>query len=212
MHIAFDVIAVAILFGFAYSGLKKGLIYTVLRLFISIVAVTGAFIVTKMFSQALSEALSPVVTRWIQGAIENGGGSSAVAKLLFGAVGVPQNALAALSGCASALDSGVASWLSAFLSDYAAYMLLFILSYTILTLVLKLVLRAVNLIGKLPVINVFNRLGGLAAGLALGCIVVFVISWVVTFSGGLVSQETLSKTLIFSKFVQLNPLNKLTQI
>lgn len=209
MHIVIDIIAAGILVLFTYNGYKRGLIYTVLRLIISIVALSGAFVVTKLFAQAFSAVINPMITGWIQRALENGGGSSAIAKLFLGAMGAPQNALASLAGGASALDAGIVSWLSAFVSDYVAYMLLFILSYTILTVILKIVLKAVNLISKLPVISVFNRLGGLAAGFALGCVVIFILGWMVTFSGGLIAPEILAKTLIFSKFVQINPLNKL---
>ena len=212
VHIIFDMLAVVILLTFTYNGYKKGLIYTVLRLAISIAALAGALIITKMFSGVLAQALNPAVSGWVTGTLESGGGGSEAMKLLLGAVGVPQNTLSLIAGGAAALNAELISWISGFVSDYAAYMLLFILSYTILTVILKAVLRAVNLISKLPVIKVFNRLGGFVAGFALGCLVLCIVVWVVTFSGGLASPDIIAKTVIFSKFVELNPLNRLALI
>ncbi|MBE6904274.1 MAG: hypothetical protein E7480_06665 [Ruminococcaceae bacterium] len=91
-----------------------------------------------------------------------------------------------------------------------AFVILFILS----SIAIYLISIPLKLVSKLPIINKFNKLGGGILGLLQATIIIFVISYLVTFvspilsiDDGVFTPTTVEETVVFKHFHNINPIN-----
>lgn len=61
--------------------------------------------------------------------------------------------------------------------------IIFVVTFVVVFIVVKIVFSVINLISKLPVINQFNKLAGILAGLAEGVVIVWIFFAVATMLG-----------------------------
>lgn len=101
----------------------------------------------------------------------------------------------------------VSTALAATLSQSIAFWALFLLCFVLLLILVKLVSRALNLVARLPGLNLLNRLGGALFGLVSGLLVLFLIAWATRFLGSLLPEETVSKTYFLRTLIETNPID-----
>lgn len=101
----------------------------------------------------------------------------------------------------------VSTALAATLSQTIAFWALFFVCFVLILILVKILVRALNLVAKLPGLNLLNRLGGALFGLISGLLVLFLIAWATRFAGSLLPEETVSKTYFLRTLIEVNPID-----
>lgn len=222
MSILIDIAVIALIAVFAFIGYRKGLVKTLLNFAGVFIALIAAFYIASPLS-------SFVFDTFFIDRIHNGVNKAIVnsaADTVTGAVAaVPDY----IKKGAKALDINVEKVISdsdpesgvSFAEDVAETItqkvarpivtrllaiILFIILFVLLRVLIKVIANALNLVARLPGLNLANRtLGaviGFAEGLLIAYVYCFAIMQIADIKGGSflgVSMDTLSDTYIFSK-------------
>lgn len=222
MSILIDIAVIALIAVFAFIGYRKGLVKTLLNFAGVFIALIAAFYIASPLS-------SFVFDTFFIDRIHNGVNKAIVnsaADTVTGAVAaVPDY----IKKGAKALDINVEKVISdsdpesgvSFAEDVAETItqkvarpvvtrllaiILFIILFVLLRVLIKVIANALNLVARLPGLNLANRtLGaviGFAEGLLIAYVCCFAIMQIADIKGGSflgVSTDTLSDTYIFSK-------------
>lgn len=222
MSILIDIAVIALIAVFAFIGYRKGLVKTLLNFAGVFIALIAAFYIASPLS-------SFVFDTFFIDRIHNGVNKAIVnsaADTVTGAVAaVPDY----IKKGAKALDINVEKVISdsdpesgvSFAEDVAETItqkvarpivtrllaiILFIILFVLLRVLIKVIANALNLVARLPGLNLANRtLGaviGFAEGLLIAYVCCFAIMQIADIKGGSflgVSMDTLSDTYIFSK-------------
>lgn len=226
MSILIDIAVIALIAVFAFIGYRKGLVKTLLNFAGVFIALIAAFYIASPLS-------SFVFDTFFIDRIHNGVNKAIVnsaADTVTGAVAaVPDY----IKKGAKALDINVEKVISdsdpesgvSFAEDVAETItqkvarpivtrllaiILFIILFVLLRVLIKVIANALNLVARLPGLNLANRtLGaviGFAEGLLIAYVCCFAIMQIADIKGGSflgVSMDTLSDTYIFSKLGSL---------
>lgn len=222
MSILIDIAVIALIAVFAFIGYRKGLVKTLLNFAGVFIALIAAFYIASPLS-------SFVFDTFFIDRIHNGVNKAIVnsaADTVTGAVAaVPDY----IKKGAKALDINIEKVISdsdpesgvSFAEDVAETItqkvarpivtrllaiILFIILFVLLRVLIKVIANALNLVARLPGLNLANRtLGaviGFAEGLLIAYVCCFAIMQIADIKGGSflgVSMDTLSDTYIFSK-------------
>jgi len=222
MSILIDIAVIALIAVFAFIGYRKGLVKTLLNFAGVFIALIAAFYIASPLSSFIFDTF--FIDR-----IHNGVNKAIVnsaADTVTGAVAaVPDY----IKKGAKALDINVEKVISdsdpesgvSFAEDVAETItqkvarpivtrllaiILFIILFVLLRVLIKVIANALNLVARLPGLNLANRtLGaviGFAEGLLIAYVCCFAIMQIADIKGGSflgVSMDTLSDTYIFSK-------------
>lgn len=94
------------------------------------------------------------------------------------------------------------------ITDMALSILSAVLLYFIISLAIKWLARVLNLVSKLPIINSFNKLGGVLISLGILYFLFIIISSVVLLMTTLIHNEAFLQMVASSKFMQFMSENK----
>ena len=235
MPLVIDIFLLAVIALCAFGGLKRGFIRTLMGLVTFAAAGLGAWYFTPSFSLYLRSAyledkITDPVTQAIRALINpslNSGDAlpqlfldmpDAFASLLsrYGVTADKAQSSVAISSstdAATTLANLLAQPAVKMISDALAFILLFIG----IALILTIITFVLDLIFKLPVLNIVNRIGGLALGLLCGALYVWVITFVLAavmpyltqVMPDIFSSSTITDTFIAYWFSQNNPLSLL---
>ena len=184
MNPIFDIIVIGILALCLYIGWKRGLILTLYRLVSIVVAI---FLASRLF---------PIVAQWLRETPLYSGLKSYIINAMGMEYAVNEQATRVYSDVLANLPlpevfrsnlAGITpdayallniSTIEAHIGSYLAGIAINILSITLVFLIVLFLMRllagALDIVGRLPVIRTFNKLGGLAVGLLKGVIIVWV--------------------------------------
>ena len=222
MSILIDIAVIALIAVFAFIGYRKGLVKTLLNFAGVFIALIAAFYIAIPLSSFVFDTFfSDRIHNGVNKAIVN-----SAADTVTGAVAaVPDY----IKKGAKALDINVEKVISdsdpesgvSFAEDVAETItqkvarpivtrllaiILFIILFVLLRVLIKVIANALNLVARLPGLNLANRtLGaviGFAEGLLIAYVCCFAIMQIADIKGGSflgVSMDTLSDTYIFSK-------------
>ena len=146
-----DICVIAVAALFTWFGYRKGLIRTIFSL-LSIVA-----------SLVLAWMLYPVVSNVLVGFGLHSFIAGAAGKVLVGEAQLP----AIFSGLVDNTAAGAATLIVNIIS--------LILVFVLCKLLIMVIGKALDIVGKLPVIRQFNKLGGIVAGFAKGVLFCYII-------------------------------------
>ena len=222
MSILIDIAVIALIAVFAFIGYRKGLVKTLLNFAGVFIALIAAFYIASPLSSFVFDTFfSDRIHNGVNKAIVN-----SAADTVTGAVAaVPDY----IKKGAKALDINVEKVISdsdpesgvSFAEDVAETItqkvarpivtrllaiILFIILFVLLRVLIKVIANALNLVARLPGLNLANRtLGaviGFAEGLLIAYVCCFAIMQIADIKGGSflgISMDTLSDTYIFSK-------------
>lgn len=194
LPVIIDLIAAALLAVFTLAGARRGLFRTLAGVLILILAMTGARFAANRVTGPAAELLTPVVERRIQKELdaalpepedllpgqmpEDGAAAAGIEDLLEG-LGIRGRRLEDMADRAreNVRDTGasVLTAVAVSAAESLLYGLFYILAFTALTIALRLAAKAMDLIVKLPVLHTANALGGAAAGVLEGLLVILVL-------------------------------------
>lgn len=188
-----DIVAAAILLGFAVYGAKRGLFRALAGLLVIILAVVGARVAAETLTRPAAELVRPLVERHIEQQLdaaleapEDQPGQMPEedfgAEDLLGLLGVNEDRMEALAEQAreAVRDTGV-SLLTAVaecVTEPVLYSVLLLLSFAVLLVLLRLLAKLLDLALKLPVLHGANVVGGAVVGLLEGLAVLLILTLV----------------------------------
>lgn len=181
-----DIIAAAVLIGFTVWGAKRGLFRALAGLLIVVLALVGARFAAETLAAPAAKLVEPAIQRHIERKLDEAlaGTADQMPEELL-----PEELLALLGITGERLDSlaeqarrGVretgASILAAVARSVAEsffYGVFYILAFLLLTVLLNLAAKVMDLALRLPVLHGANALGGAAAGLTEGALVLLLL-------------------------------------
>lgn len=230
VYLIFDVIILILLLLFAIHGARKGLIVSLFSLVSLLVAFVGAVLISNFFAPKAAQWLEPAVAPTIENAIysalpddlENMEISAEDPEALFDSLDLPFGLNDILAdffeenpptlNAASFIDDLVTD-LTAAITRVIAYIMLFLISFIVILLIWKLLGRTLDLVSRLPGLNLINKLGGFILG-ALRCtILLFVLAWIFrTVFVNTLSPELIEQTYLIRFFMTVNPLDYLAKL
>lgn len=234
MWMILDIIIIAIFVVFAIIGMKKGLIKSlmgtgvvVLSIIITMNCYTylADFFRTTVVYRQLTDNLNEKIEAYVSDAMDEGKllelfeeSPAGISALLSGFGVSTEEVRTKYSEMLAAGEENIAASISDYivmpaaktLSNALAVIAVFLAS----VIVLSLVVLVLDLIFKLPILNLFNRAGGLLGGLVTGLLICFVFCTAVNLAlpylpgaGIKLDSTTIENTLLFSKISEINPLS-----
>jgi hypothetical protein len=219
--IVLDLLILLILAFCVWQGYRKGFILSLSGFLILIVALWGASFLSDRFVDPVTERIHPLLDWVTDDATERASRSEAdaedsearslsVAREAFSLLGVSEEEVDALADKVLSFmdDSGVSvrAGVSAVFIRTLAWVILFLFFLAIISLLLTLLAHFIGMMFELPGLKLLDTVGGLAAGLAHGCLILFAIGWGLRFLGILIPAELIGETVLTRFFVQTNPL------
>lgn len=222
MSIIIDIVVVALIAVFAFIGYKKGLVKTLLNFAGVFIALFAAFCISGPLS-------SFVFNTFVSDKIENGVNKAVVnasAETVSDAVAaVPdyiENAAKALGiniekvisdeniGEGSSFAQNVAETVTQKVArpiiTKLIAVIIFVVLFILFRILIKIIAKALNLVTKLPGINLANRTFGAVIGLAEGVLIAYICCFVIMQiaeikTGGFIgiTKAELDNTYVFSK-------------
>jgi uncharacterized membrane protein required for colicin V production len=212
-YLVIDLLVLGVIAFFALRGLKKGLVMAVAGAVIFIVALVGAWMAVGAFSPRVQTFVEPMISGWVESrAVEripagaDGGLGGVTDTMVYDALrmfglgeNLAQQFAENVSGQVTQAGQGVVYAITAALAANIARMLTFVIAFALITVVLHFAARLLDTIAKLPVLNTFNKLGGLAGGVLQGAVVVWLVVFCLRFVG-VFGPETFANTYVLKIF------------
>ena len=205
-----DIVAAAILLGFAIYGARRGLFRALAGLLVIVLAIAGARVAAETLTRPAVELVRPVIEQRIEAQLDAALESPEDqpdqmpeedfgAEDLLGLLGVGEDRLETLAEQAreAVRDTGV-SLLTAVaecVTEPILYSVLLLLSFAVLLVLLRLLAKFLDLALKLPVLHGANAVGGALVGLLEGLAVLLVLTLVLQHLG-----VSLEDSLILHRF------------
>ncbi|MEG1430493.1 MAG: CvpA family protein [Oscillospiraceae bacterium] len=210
-YILLDVAVLGLLVLFGLWGAKRGFVLSLCGLFAVVVAIFGASLLSHYITPIISNFLAPHLTPIFEGWLVQEGvpqQSGFLWRMMEQALlhSLPETVAGALPQVttAAALAITVAGWIANATS--------FLLTFMVILLLWTLLSHALNLVSKLPGLNMLNKTAGLMVGLIKGAVVLFVGAWVLKHLDGFVPPELTAQTTLFRFFMTMNPMTLITML
>lgn len=170
MGIIIDIIIVVLIVISAFLGYRKGLVALAIGLFSFIIALVLTFILYKPVTNLIVNSTS------IDESIQN-----SILEKANDVMQDSENEMAnqVIEEAKNNMLPETARTLSINIITFAVVLILFL----IIKIALRFVTAIANLITKLPVLNQFNKLGGILYGLIRGLLIIYVVLLIVNLSG-----------------------------
>ncbi|MEG2679879.1 MAG: CvpA family protein [Oscillospiraceae bacterium] len=209
-YLIFDVAIVALLVLFALWGAKRGFILSLCGLVAVVVAVVGAAMLSHFLTPLIAQWLTPHLTPLFEGWLVQEGVPQQTGFLwrmmeeaLRSNLPAAAEALPEVT-TAAALAVTVAGWIANATSFFLTFLAI-LLAWTVLS-------HALDLVSKLPGLNLLNKTAGLLIGLVKGGIFLFVGAWVLGQFNGLITPEMMEKAPLFRFLMTTDPLSLLMKL
>lgn len=220
MNAILDIIMLAVLGLCILWGYRKGFVMAVAGVLTLLIALLVGSYVADNHSEQIGGYLEPYIG-WIsldpanEALKDAGTGVQNDEQRLLDAVtdcferlGMSSDAAENMARKVSALitqeNLSIRSGISKIFTQSITYIVVFALVFLVTVLILTVVANIVNAAFKIPVLNALNKFGGIALGALYGFLILYAVTWVLRFTGVLISQETLEKTWFVRLFMNLN--------
>jgi uncharacterized membrane protein required for colicin V production len=223
MGFLLDLLLVAVLGFCVWQGYRKGLIITAAGILIIFAAAFLAGRVASAYAEPVSERLHPIMS-WVAddaiGEATRGRGRvnemtspaeiKEVAERTFSSMGLPTREINAMVDKVLRSLTGTGQTVRESIEVTAlyvvAYALIALFAFIIFMVGLTLLLHFVAAVFKLPVLNIIDKVGGSAAGLLYGILILCAAGWAMRYLGIISSSGLVENTTILRFFVNNNML------
>ncbi len=237
MRLAVDLILLATILLCTWSGYKKGLVMEVGTIIAIIISIFMGNLLSETFSPLVSPVVHPFVSGYMDGTDSVIGKNLdelvpaedaqlsiddalkrhpeialELAKESYLDMGIYDDTAQAMAEDVVEYSQRTQSSLPAsivqIMCSHITYYLGFILFFILILIIITVMGNIFNLSFKIPERDTLNDMGGLIAGAVIGILFCFVIAWALKFSGILLPEEKLSKSIITGLFLKLDVLSK----
>ena len=198
LSLILDVGAAAILIIFTILGAHRGFIKTVSGLLTVVIAYYGAGFLARMLGPWAAEQLMPYLENIQLPEILS---AETLEQFSFAgvAVGSIDSVQEALGGTVSRVTESIISGIAQALG----YALVAAVSFVVLCIICKLIFHAIDLVARLPLLDLTNHVLGFAAGVATGVVLLLAIAWILGFFDAYITAEVVQDTHIYKWFADL---------
>lgn len=191
----FDLICVLVVLLFAGLGVRRGLVLTVCGLLSIVVALGGAKVTADACSPMVAEAITPRIVTSVEGKLEAGlsasvqdAGEQASDSLsgILSIFGAGETGAKLTEQLQEAIQSGLQPSLEEAARSVAkdvaqpvAWWAVYAIAFCLILLLWNLVTKLLDLVSKLPVLNLANRLMGGGVGLLKGLLIVGLVCYLI---------------------------------
>jgi uncharacterized membrane protein required for colicin V production len=224
-----DLLLLAALAFCIWQGFRKGLILTVAGVLIIFVSAFFAGNVAAAYAQPVSERLYPIMSWLADDAIDEatrGRGRvneitdvreiEDVSRRTFEVLGISDHEIMALVdrviSSRSIANQTVHEAISLTVLYVASYALICLFAFILFMVGFTLLIHFIAAVFKLPMLNLIDKIGGTAAGLVYGLLILSAVGWAVRYLGIIASPELVENTRILSFFVNNNMLARLLSL
>lgn len=233
MRVILELVMVAIIAFCAWSGRKKGMIMGIGGIVLIVVSLYGGSLLSNTFSHDVVPALRPFLSGYTETVInreengvladlgwddsdlsvedllkENPDQKETFARSVFTHVGLSEGVAKELSADAlEYADNNEVSIRDAVVEVFCvrtAYVAALLLFFLLLYIALTVIVNITNFSYKLPNREKTDRVVGLILGLVTGVLLCSVIGWFLHYTGAVIPQETISKTVLTRLFSRLS--------
>lgn len=234
MNIVLDVLALAIVIGSVYFGVKHGFVKTLMGFVSHIIALAAAFLlaspvgklvcgnwigpifeknVLRMLDSMASGAVTDAASAPVESLLQSGGKAFSDLLTRFGVASADVQGSMMTGDIAAARESAVqAIYMPA--ATAVSNVIAFVLVFAAALLIMMLITFVLTQAAKLPLLSGANRLAGFAIGAAKGllvlCVVCSLIGLAVPYAESLgafgVKTKDIENSLIFKEVYRWNPL------
>lgn len=221
-----DIVVAAVLVGFVFYGGSRGLVRSLAGLVAVVIALVGAGIAAATFAPPAAEFVTPFIAEKIEERVEEAVASRTGVEMpeleteelsvseLLTILGLDEDVRGRLSEKAEAAMRDTGAAVAEAVVESVAYSFiygaLYILVFILLLLLVHVLIGAMDLVMKLPGLNLLNTLGGAAAGLIEGALLLFLAVWVLRRLGVSFETEALAEAHILRIFTANTPLSVLS--
>ena len=188
-----DAVLIGLLSVFALKGMKMGLVLAVASAITLVIALLGANFVTDNYAHYVVGPFEPMVAAWVD--------NEAGLDIDFDSVSMPEFSLKdslkelglseklandVANGVSTQIDraeTNIKAAVSESMAMVVARCFTYIISFIALTLLLYTAATLLDNVAKLPILNLVNKLGGLAGGAATGAIILYIAIGAFNFLG-----------------------------
>jgi uncharacterized membrane protein required for colicin V production len=219
----FDLLLVAALAFCVWQGFRKGLILTVAGVLIIFLSAFLAGKAAAAYAQPVSERLYPIMSWVAEDAIDEATRGSGrvdemtdakeiaeVAQKTFETLGISGLEIDAMVSrvleSLATTEQTVRTTISMTVLYVAAYALICLFAFILFMVGLTLLIHFLAAVFKMPVLNLVDKIGGTAAGLMYGLLILSAVGWAVRYLGIIASPELVEDTTILKFFVNNNML------
>ena len=207
----FDVILFLVVLLFAALGVRRGLVLTVCGLLSILVALGGAKVAADSLSPVVAEAITPRIATTVEDRLEKNvnqsmkdAGETAKDSLsgILSIFGNSETYEKASEQLQKAIQSGLKPSLESAAKSVAKDLAQPVAWWAVYGIAFCLILLVWELVAKLPVLNLANRIMGGGIGLLKGVLVVGLVCWVILRLGLVTAAETQESVFLqfFSNF------------
>ncbi len=198
LNIILDAATVLLVALFAIRGARRGFVMTVSSLVAVVIAYIGAGIAAQL--------LSPLVAGWIEPLLAGIElpeivDEDALAGLSLAGVNIA--GLEIFGDASDALNEGaeqIAQHIVTAVSRVVAYAVVAAVAFVVILIVVRMIFKAIDIVAKLPVLHMLNKLFGLLGGLALGILIMITAAWIIGLFDAYVTAEEIDATFIYKYF------------
>lgn len=230
-YLVFDIAILVILALFAWRGASRGFVLSLCGLLAVVVAFVGASFLASLLAPKVGAALEPKFAQVIEEKLEeqfqqSDPAGDAAAGLEEGEDYPLQDVLSVLRDMGlyedlvntidqavqdgmTAVAANAAAAVAAAIAQSVAYTVIFTVAFALILIAWKVFSHAVDLVAKLPGLNFLNKTGGAAMGLVKGVLILFLVAWLIQYSGKLIPEETVQQTHLLKFFMTTNPMTLL---
>jgi len=236
MRFIFDLALLAIIAACTWSGRKKGLVMCIATILAVIISLYVGDLLGSTFSPAVTSAVRPFVSGYMDGTegvinqtligLENGSAGLSVEDYVkqhpdikeqlcensFEKVGVYSSSAKKMAG--NAIDyadtNGVSLSLAieTVMTNDFTYYLAFLVFFALTLIILTVLGNILNLSFKFPEMDKLNDIGGISAGAVTGLMFCIIIVWALKFTGLILPEAEMKRTLLTALFLKLNILSQ----
>lgn len=229
-YILFDIAIVVILALFAWRGASKGFVLSLFGLLAVIVAFVGSQALASTLSPKVAAALEPKFAAAIEEQLEEQLSHRPASQTpgpadefplqdvldVLKDMGIYEELIdtidQAVSNGLTGVAAGAAAAVAAAVARSVAHTVIFMVSFSLIMLAWTLLARALDLVTRLPGLNMLNKTAGALIGLVKACALLFLAAWAARFLGNLIPEDAVRQTTLLQFFMTTNPLTLLTGI
>ena len=209
-----EILIIGFLILSALWGAHKGLLESVGGVARIVASFVGAFLAAKVLTPLATAAMQPMVEKAIAdrlAAIDMGNLEETMQGFFFASENMQETIheiIANVTNEGMTLVSAAAQSVA----QNIAFAVICVLAFIALMIVLWIVMKPLELMSKLPGLNLLNWLGGGAVGLVWGVLLVFVAVWAMTRFDLWLTPEMVEESQILQFFVNNSPVKLLTSL
>ncbi len=186
-----DLVLLVILVLFFVQGIRRGFVLTLCSLLAVILALIGGWYLAQHYAQPVQAALEPMILERMLPNADSGASDQSDQSLA-------EEVQSQVDEAAQTVQNAILTQQAKVVAGMAARVLLFLAGFIIVLLVWVILCHALDLVAKLPGLNLVNKVLGGVLGLVKGLILLMVLRWLLCDVFRLIPEEVAAGSYVLT--------------